>query len=95
MRRAIGYESRLNSKALEEELSGFERALNRGLREFEKVVGRSSNVISGDDAFKLHEALGFPLEMTKELAQLRGLEVNEERFRERFEDHRRRSRGNS
>ena len=82
-------------QTLEEELSGFERTLNRGLQEFEKVVGRSSNVISGDDAFKLHEALGFPLEMTKELAQLRGLEVNEEKFRERFEEHRRRSRGNS
>lgn len=82
-------------QTLEEELSGFERTLNRGLREFEKVASRSSNVISGDDAFKLYEALGFPLEMTKELAQLRGLEVDEARFRERFEGHRRRSRGNS
>lgn len=82
-------------QTLEEELSGFERTLNRGLREFEKVAGRSSNVISGDDAFKLHEALGFPLEMTKELAQLRELQVDEERFRERFEEHRRRSRGKS
>ncbi len=82
-------------QTLEEELSGFERTLNRGLREFEKTVSRSNNIISGDDAFKLHEALGFPLEMTKELAQLRGLEVDEERFKERFEEHRRRSRGNS
>lgn len=82
-------------QVLEEELSGFERTLNRGLREFEKVAGRSSSVISGDDAFKLYEALGFRLEMTKELAQLRGLQVNEERFRERFEEHRRRSRGNA
>lgn len=82
-------------QTLKEELSGFERTLHRGLREFEKIVGRSRNIISGDDAFKLHEALGFPLEMTKELAQLRGLEVNEEKFWERFEEHRRRSRGNS
>jgi alanyl-tRNA synthetase len=82
-------------QTFEEELSSFERTLNRGLREFEKVSGRSNNVISGDDAFKLHEALGFPLEMTKELAQLRGLQVDEEGFLERFEEHRRRSRGKS
>lgn len=78
---------------LEQELSGFEKTLNRGLREFDKIASCSSNTISGDDAFKLHDTLGFPVEMTKELAQMRGLKVDEERFKERFEEHRRRSRG--
>lgn len=80
-------------EVFEQELSGFEKTLNRGLREFDKIVSRSSNIVSGDDAFRLHEALGFPIEMTKELAQMRGLKVDEERFKERFEEHRRRSRG--
>lgn len=80
---------------LEQELSGFEKALNRGLREFDKIAGRSSDTISGDDAFRLYDTLGFPIEMTKELAQMRGLEVNEGRFKERFEEHRRQSRGKS
>jgi len=78
---------------LEQELSGFEKTLNRGLREFDKIVSRSSNTISGDDAFKLHDTLGFPIEMTKELAHMRGLAIDEERFKERFEEHRSRSRG--
>lgn len=82
-------------QTLERELSSFEKTLRRGLREFEKIVSRSGNVISGDDAFKLHEALGFPLEMTRELAHLRGLRIDEERFQECFEEHRRRSRGDS
>uniref|UniRef100_A0A7V3J9X5 alanine--tRNA ligase n=1 Tax=candidate division CPR3 bacterium TaxID=2268181 RepID=A0A7V3J9X5_UNCC3 len=78
---------------LEQELSGFEKTLNRGLWEFDKIVSRSSNTISGDDAFKLHDTLGFPIEMTKELAHMRGLAIDEERFKERFEEHRSRSRG--
>ena len=83
----------LARQVLEQELSGFEKTLNRGLREFDKIVSHSSNIISGDDAFKLHDTLGFPIEMTKELAHMRGLGIDEERFRERFEEHRSRSRG--
>ena len=87
----------LARQILEQELSGFEKTLNRGLREFDKIVSRSSssNIISGDDAFRLHDTLGLPLEMTKEFARLRGLEVDEKRFKECFEEHRRRSRGKS
>ena len=77
---------------LEQELSIFERTLNRGLQEFEKIVSRSRNIISGNDAFKLHDTFGFPIEMTKELAHMRGLAIDEERFKECFEEHRRRSR---
>lgn len=78
---------------LKQELSSFEKTLNRGLREFDKIIRRSSDTISGDDAFRLHDTFGFPFEMTKELAQMYELKVDEERFKERFEEHRRRSRG--
>ena len=83
----------LVEQVLEQELSGFEKTLNRGLREFDKIVSRSGDIISGDDAFKLHDTFGFPVEITKELAQMHGLEIDEERFKECFEEHRRRSRG--
>lgn len=82
-------------QTLEQEFSSFEKTLTRGLREFDKIANRSSNIISGEAAFKLHETLGFPLEMTKELARSRGLEVDEKKYEERFEEHRRRSRGKS
>jgi len=63
------------------------------LREFNKIVSCSSNVISGDDAFILHDTLGFSIEITKELAHMHGLTIDEERLKERFEEHRARSRG--
>lgn len=83
---------KLARQIFEQELSSFEETVNRGLREFNKIVRRSSNIVSGDDAFRLYEALGLPLEITKELARMRGLEVDEVRFKECFEGHRRRSR---
>lgn len=82
-------------QTFEQEFSGFEKTLNRGLREFDKIANRTSNIISGEAAFKLHEALGFPIEMTRELAYSRGLEVDEKKYEECFEEHRHRSRGKS
>jgi len=79
-------------KTLDQEAYLFDKTLSRGLREFDKIVERSHNTISGSDAFKLHETLGFPLELTKELAQTKGLSVDEEEFKAKFEEHRRRSR---
>ena len=77
---------------LEHELFGFEKTLDRGLREFDKIVSRSDNIISGDDAFRLHATFGFPIELTREVARMRGLAIDEDKFKERFEEHRRRSR---
>jgi alanyl-tRNA synthetase len=60
------------------EEEGFIRTLERGMRLFEEVVAGGS--ISGEDAFKLHDTYGFPLELTRELARERGLAVDEEEF---------------
>lgn len=75
-----------------QEASTFEKVLRRGLREFGKIATKTSKVISGDDAFKLYDTLGFPLELTKELAQAQDLSVDEERFGILLEEQRRRSR---
>src|SRR5919198_4469681 len=63
--------------AAEEERFG--QTLARGMRLFEDVASKGSD-ISGVDAFKLHDTYGFPLELTQELARERGLGVNEEEF---------------
>ena len=45
-----------------------------------RVAGPSGGVVSGDDAFKLSDTFGFPVELTIELAADDGLQVDEDRF---------------
>ncbi|HET9673810.1 MAG TPA: alanine--tRNA ligase, partial [Gaiellaceae bacterium] len=71
----------------------FSETLARGLKLFEEVA--KGDGISGDDAFKLHDTYGFPLELTKELAEERGLTVEEDEFARLMEEQRIRSRQGS
>jgi alanyl-tRNA synthetase len=70
----------------------FGKTLERGLRLFEEIAQQGGD-ISGEDAFRLHDTYGFPLELTQELARERGLGVNEEEFTHLMEQQRTRSRG--
>jgi alanyl-tRNA synthetase len=79
-------------RILSAEEERFGRTLERGLRLFEEVA-RKADVISGEDAFRLHDTYGFPLELTRELARERGLGVSEEEFTRLMEVQRTRSRG--
>jgi alanyl-tRNA synthetase len=69
----------------------FGQTLARGMRLFEEVAQKGGD-ISGDDAFRLHDTYGFPLELTQELARERGLGVNDEEFTKLMEEQRERSR---
>jgi alanyl-tRNA synthetase len=71
----------------------FRETLERGEKLFEEIVVKGQ--ISGEDAFRLHDTYGFPVELTKELAAERGLEVNEEEFTRLMEEQRERSRRGS
>src|SRR4051812_40853147 len=79
-------------RVLTAEEERFGKTLERGLRLFEEVAQRGGD-ISGEDAFRLHDTYGFPLELTRELARERGLGVNEEEFTRLMEVQRTRSRG--
>jgi alanyl-tRNA synthetase len=68
----------------------FSQTLERGMRLFGEVA--SGKQISGDDAFKLHDTYGFPLELTHELAHERGMSVDEDGFARLMADQRERSR---
>ncbi|MDI7276667.1 MAG: alanine--tRNA ligase-related protein, partial [Anaerolineae bacterium] len=66
----------------------FLQALQRGEREFERLLGRlQDSQISGRDAFYLYESYGFPLELTAEMARERGLSVDQAGFQEAFARH--------
>ncbi len=78
---------------LKKEHEKFRKSLNAGLRIFEKEVENiSTKIFPGKIAFVLFTSYGFPLEMTIELAEEKGLEVDEEGFWEEFKKHRELSR---
>ena len=69
---------------LNQEEERFSRTLEKGLKEFEKISDKN---ISGYDAFVLFATYGFPIEITKELAREKGIEVDENGFEQEFEKH--------
>jgi len=80
-------------EVLENEKVKFNRTLEKGLREFEKIVSHlEGNLIDRDNAFKLYDTYGFPIELTVELAKERNLEVDTKGFEEKFAEHQAKSR---
>jgi alanyl-tRNA synthetase len=58
----------------------FAATLRQGMTLFDEEVGKAQGRLSGDVVFKLHDTFGFPKELTRELAEDAGLEIDEERF---------------
>ena len=71
-------------EVLKNEKEKFNRTLEKGLREFEKV---SDKDIDGVTAFHLFDTYGFPIELTIELASERGLKVDVDGFNAKFKEH--------
>jgi alanyl-tRNA synthetase len=72
---------------LNKEEKKFKNTLEKGLRKFQRIAKRSPR-IDGKNAFLLFQSFGFPIELTKELAAEIGVEVDEEGFRNEYEQHR-------
>ena len=73
-------------EGLKNEKIKFNRTLEKGLREFEKIT-KSGNDIDGTTAFHLFDTYGFPIELTCELAQDKGLNVDIEGYKAKFKEH--------
>lgn len=75
----------------------FNKTLDRGLDYFEKHVRAlqqaNNSVISGQEAFYLHDTLGFPIEVTCDLAREIGFFVDQDAFAQAMEQQRQRSKG--
>ena len=74
------------------EAEQFARTLTQGKRLLDDVIGRSSGQVSGDDAFRLHDTFGFPLDLTLDAAEVAGLGVDIEGFHRLMTDQRERAR---
>ena len=71
----------------------FNRTLEHGLKEFEKVVKNlNGDIINKDIAFRLYDTFGFPIELTEELGAELNLRVDTEGFKQKFKEHQEKSR---
>ncbi len=89
---------RIRRIAVAEE-TAFNRTLQSGSRLFDEVAGATktsgAGVLSGSDAFTLHDTYGFPIELTLEMAAEAGLQVDEAGFRELMAEQRRRAKADA
>jgi len=81
-------------RVIKAEEESFNATLDRGLDIFETVVQRigHSRMFPGEDAFRLYDTFGFPLDLTQLLANERGLSVDVGTFTELMEEQRTRAR---
>ena len=64
-------------KVIKAEEESFNKTIDTGLNLFENIIAQSdSKVLSGADAFKLQDTFGFPIDLTKELLEERGMSVD-------------------
>jgi alanyl-tRNA synthetase len=75
----------------------FLRTLHAGLEHLDGLLqaGAREGRVRGEDAFYLYDTMGFPLELTCELAEEKGLHVDREGFDRAMEEQRRQARGAS
>lgn len=83
-------------KVLSLEEQRFDATIDAGLSILSGIMDRCAadgkTVISGEDAFKLYDTFGFPIDLTREIAAERGLDIDDARFTELMAEQRKRAR---
>lgn len=77
---------------LQREESQFLKTLERGEKLLAEILEKKPKQISGEEAFKLYDTFGFPLELTQEIAEEQGLTVDVDGFEVEMEAQRDRAR---
>jgi alanyl-tRNA synthetase len=83
-------------KVLSLEEERFDTTIDQGLSILDTLISEAkangSKEIAGADAFKLYDTFGFPIDLTREIAQENGLEIGEEEFKALMAEQRQRAR---
>ena len=73
------------TEELDKEEEKFHQTLEKGMKKFEELS--KDKLISGKEAFLLFQSYGFPIEMTEELAEEKGLKIDLEEYNSEFKRH--------
>ena len=93
----LGAKQALVEEALRTEEQRFGETLEHGMRLFDDVAekigaGKSGKTIPGNEAFRLYDTYGFPVDLTADIARERGLEVDMTGFEQAMNEQRERAR---
>ena len=79
----LGDKAELIKKVILSEEESFGKTIDAGLELLDEYIAKTEGtVFSGDDAFKLNDTFGFPLDLSKDILEEKGLTVDEARFNE-------------
>ena len=81
----------LITKVINNEEASFNKTIDQGLNMLEGLTAKGG-MLSGDDAFKLYDTYGFPLDLTKDILAEKGMTVDEDRFKELMNEQRQKAR---
>lgn len=76
---------------IKSEEESFLNTLGQGIELFNEVA-EGKETISGEDAFKLHDTYGFPIDLTELMARERGMDVDREGFQQKMQEQKERAR---
>ena len=83
-------------KVIKAEEEKFEETIHQGINILENYIEdmmkNHKKCLSGEEAFKLYDTYGFPLDLTKEILEEKGLKVDEDEFNIHMEEQRNRAR---
>jgi alanyl-tRNA synthetase len=85
----------LVEQALRAEEQRFGETLEHGMKVFDEVASQSDESIPGEDAFRLYDTYGFPVDLTADIARERGMSVDMAGFERAMEAQRERARAAS
>ena len=77
----------LIKKVISYEEAAFSKTIDQGLSILEELIAKGG-ILSGADAFKLYDTYGFPLDLTRDILEEKGMTVDEEGFAKLMEEQR-------
>ncbi len=80
-------------KVIHAEEERFAKTINSGMEMLMELLENAENkTLSGEDAFKLYDTFGFPIDLTREIAAEKGISIDEEKFTELMNEQKVRAR---
>ncbi len=87
----LGEKETLIKKVLDTEEAAFSKTIDQGLAIIAELT-KDGGVVSGEDAFRLYDTYGFPLDLTKDILSEKNMTVDEDTFNELMQQQRQKAR---